>query len=166
MSMPIRLTTFTTPATLGPVDIRLVDRDGEIWFLAADVCWALGYTDTTRALEHLVKDDERAALSIPYTDPSGATEHRPITLLSEAGLYSLVLRTSTPVAQEFKRWITHEVLPSIRQHGIQETAMSDEEFIAVAAKRADTLLKRLRAAQKPVDEMTPRRGGDTSVSPQ
>lgn len=107
-----KLTIFTTPANLGAVDIRIVDRDGEAWFVADDACRALG--STTRALEPLA-DDERAALSLPQTSPAGTPEHRIVNLVSEAGLYSLIINIRTPMAQAFKHWLTHVVLPEIRQ---------------------------------------------------
>jgi prophage antirepressor-like protein len=112
--MLFKLIVFTTPANLGAVDIRVVERDGEPWFIAADVCWALAHIGTTRALEPLA-DDERAALSLPYTGRAGTPEHRIVNLISEAGLYSLIVNVRTPMAQAFKRWITREVLPEVRR---------------------------------------------------
>ena len=70
------------------------------------------------ALEPL-EDYERAALSLPYTGPAGTPEHRIVNLVSEAGLCLLIMNTRTPTAQAFKRWITYEVLPSIRRNGAQ-----------------------------------------------
>jgi prophage antirepressor-like protein len=110
--MPFRLTLFTTPSNLGAVEIRVVDRDGEFWFIAADVCLALAHTSTTIALESLAHD-ERAALSLPHTGPAGTPEI--VNLISEAGLYSLIINIRKPMAQAFKRWITREVLPEIRR---------------------------------------------------
>lgn len=89
--------------------IRVIDRDGEPWFLAVDVCRALGIVNTTDALTRL-DEDERARFNLGL--PGGDTN-----CVNEPGLYSLVLSSRKPEAKAFKRWITHEVLPTIRQTG-------------------------------------------------
>lgn len=115
------------------------DENGEPWFIARDVCDVLDIgrpQDTTRYLD----DDEKAACLI--NTPSG---QQTMTTISEAGLYSLVLRSRKPEAKAFKRWVTHEVLPSIRRDGGYITASPDdtpEVIMAKALKVADATMKR------------------------
>lgn len=88
--------------------IRVVEQDGEPWFVAADVCRALELDDTGRATARL-DEDELTRIKIV----SGG-QNREMLAVNEPGLYSLVLGSRKPEAKAFKRWITHEVLPSIR----------------------------------------------------
>lgn len=89
--------------------IRTITKDGEPWFVAADVCKALDIANTTDALNRL-DDDEKARLNLGLC--GGATN-----CVNEPGLYSLVLGSRKPEARAFKRWITHDVVPSIRKTG-------------------------------------------------
>lgn len=101
------LQTFDSP-DFGSV--RVIERDGQPWFVAKDVCDCLGLTDTNKALLSL-DDDEKCEHE--YYSGSG----RAPLLVSEPGLYSLILRSRKPEAKAFKRWITHEVIPAIRRTG-------------------------------------------------
>lgn len=89
--------------------------DGDPWFVAADVCKALELEKTNRALSRL-DDDEKGAHSV--STPGGRQR---MSIISESGLYSLILGSRKPEAKAFKRWITHEVIPSIRKHGAYMT---------------------------------------------
>lgn len=91
--------------------VRAVIKGGETWFVARDVCDALEIADGRQAVDRL-DEDERGGCSIPT--PGGVQEVRAV---SEAGLYSLVLSSRKPDAKKFKRWVTHDVIPSIRQTG-------------------------------------------------
>lgn len=91
--------------------LRVIMRDGEPWFVAADVCAALGLGNTRMAIDRL-DDDEKGISSI---DTLGGRQD--LIVVSEPGLYSLVLGSRKPEAKRFKRWVTHEVLPSIRKTG-------------------------------------------------
>lgn len=95
--------------------IRAITRDGEPWFVAVDVCRALEVGDTGKATGRL-DDDELTRIKIV----SGG-QSREVIVVSEAGLYGLVLGSRKPEAKEFKRWVTHEVIPSIRKHGAYMT---------------------------------------------
>lgn len=130
-------------------ELRVINRDGEPWFVAKDVCDALGLgrqQDSTRYLD----DDERGACLVDT--PSG---QQSMTAVNEPGLYTLVLRSRKPEAKDFKRWITHEVIPSIRRHGGYMAAKADEtpeETMARAVliaqdaiTRKDADISRLRA---------------------
>ena len=91
--------------------MRTVLKDGEPWFVAVDVCRALEIGDTHKAVERL-DDDEKGRSLIPTL--GGEQE---LLIVNEPGLYTLVLGSRKPEARAFKRWITHEVIPSIRKHG-------------------------------------------------
>ena len=90
--------------------VRVVMRDGEAWFVAKDVCLALGL-DVSSGVRGLDEDEK----GLHTMQTLGGKQE--MAIVSEAGLYSLVLRSRKPEAKAFKRWITHEVLPSIRRTG-------------------------------------------------
>ena len=94
--------------------VRVVMRNGEPWFIAKDVCDCLGLDNVSRATNGL-DEDEKVALEANITNSN--VGGRGTIIISEAGLYSLILRSRKPEAKEFKRWVTHEVLPSIRKTG-------------------------------------------------
>lgn len=91
--------------------VRIVTRQGEPWFVAADVCEVLDIGNPSDAMRRL-DDDERTLVSI-----EGASNGRPVNAVNESGLYALVLGSRKPEAKAFKRWVTHDVLPAIRQTG-------------------------------------------------
>lgn len=124
--------------------VRTVVRDGEPWFVAADVCRAL---EIDRSQSRRLDEDEKGVYSI-HT-PGGAQD---VTIVNEPGLYSLVLRSRKPEAKAFKRWITHEVIPSIRKTGgyiAGENQMSDDELVARALLM---LKKKLEARNLELDQ--------------
>ena len=94
--------------------IRAIEKGGEPWFVAADVCRALELEDVNKAISRL-DDDEGARIEIPH--PQNPEKRMTVNAVNEPGLYSLVLGSRKPKAKAFKRWITHEVLPSIRKTG-------------------------------------------------
>ena len=98
--------------------VRSVLKDGAPWFVAVDVCKALGLNQVTRAMSRL-DSDEGGLLEVPH--PQNADKMIEINAVSEAGLYHLILCSKKPEARAFKRWITHEVIPSIRKHGAYMT---------------------------------------------
>ncbi len=114
-------------------EIRVTDRDGEPWFVAADVCRALDIGNPSQALTRL--DSDEATLI--------SNEGREINIVSEPGLYALVLGSRKPEAKAFKRWVTHEVIPSIRRTGGYITgadSMTSEELMAKALTVAQKTL--------------------------
>jgi len=138
---------FVFPTTGQPV--RAVDVDGEPWFIAADVCAALDITNVGNALARLDDDEKR---SIRLTDGTPGNPNRGI--VNEAGLYALILRSDKPEARAFKRWITHDVLPTLRRTGRYEIAPQQldrralAEMVIAEADRAD-------AAEARVAELAP-----------
>ena len=91
--------------------IRAVEIDGEPWLVGKDVALALGYTNPQKAIRDHVDAEDRTV------NDSFTVNGTAITLINESGLYSLVLSSKLPKAKQFRRWVTSEVLPSIRQHG-------------------------------------------------
>nr|WP_314639716.1 phage antirepressor KilAC domain-containing protein [uncultured Olsenella sp.] len=132
--------------------IRVVrDDGGEPWFVAKDVCEALGIrTDTIRAI---LDEDEVSEISNPSS--IGFTHGRAPLIVSEAGLYSLVLKSRKPEAKAFKRWVTHEVLPAIRRDGGYMVARDEtpEETMARAVLLAQRTIERQKAQ---IEEMRPK----------
>lgn len=96
--------------------IRTTVIDGDPWFVGKDVARALGYKDTVNALKTHVDEEDKRGWQI--TTPSGEQN---MTVISESGLYSLTFASKLKTAKEFKRWVTHEVLPAIRKTGKYET---------------------------------------------
>jgi anti-repressor protein len=93
--------------------VRTITRDGEPWFVAADVCAVLDIKDVRQAVERVDEDDR---CQIPVVDGAGRMNPR-TWIVSESGLYDLIIRSDKPEARPFRRWITSEVLPAIRKTG-------------------------------------------------
>lgn len=118
-------------------EVRTVTQNGEPWFVAADVCKALEIANNRDALGRL-DGDEKGVVS---TDTLGGKQS--VTIINEPGLYALVLGSRKPEAKVFKRWITHEVIPSIRKHGmyavddlIKNPDLGIAAFMALKEERA------------------------------
>lgn len=94
--------------------VRAVTIDNEPWFVGKDVADALGYSDTNKAVAMHV-DDEDKKLNDKTSSSFG---QRGTTLINESGLYGLILSSKLPTAKKFKHWVTSEVLPDIRKHGL------------------------------------------------
>lgn len=131
--MTKELQVFTNPA-FGQV--RVIERDGEPWFVGKEVAAVLGYTDTAQAIRKHVRANHKGVVEM--TTPGGK---QPLTIIDEAGLYSLVLRSKLPQAEEFQEWVTSEVLPAIRKHGgyltpekVQEALMNPDVLIQLATQ--------------------------------
>lgn len=87
------------------------DSNGQIWFVAKDVCEALGYNDVDSAVRKL-DEDEKLNRKIYVSG-----QNREMTTINESGLYTLILRSNKPEAKPFRKWVTSEVLPSLRKYG-------------------------------------------------
>ena len=111
--------------------VRTIQLDGDPWFVAADVCDVLGLSNPSQALSYLDRDERRL-----ITNEAWRTNGN-MAVVSEPGLYSLVLRSRRPEAKGFRRWIAHEVIPALRQSGeYRLTAVS-----SVAAAPSGQLLR-------------------------
>ena len=103
----------------------LTDENGDPWFVAKDVCGILGI-DTNHLSESL-EYDEMNTLRITEGNTRGNPNR---TIISEPGLYALIMRSRKPGAKDFQRWVTNEVLPSIRKHGIYATDTTIDQILA------------------------------------
>lgn len=93
-------------------DVRTVEKDGNIWFVGKNVAEILGYSNTPKAIRDHVDDEDKLTERIVLSG-----QNREVAIINESGLYSLVLSSKLPSAKAFKRWITSEVIPSIRRTG-------------------------------------------------
>lgn len=112
-------------------EVRTIQKDGEPWWVLKDVCGILGiskYRDTASRLD----EDERG--SVRVDTPGGEQE---MTVVNESGLYNVILRSDKPEAKPFRKWVTSEVLPSIRKHGAYMTPQKIEEVLL----NPDTIIK-------------------------
>ena len=103
--------------------IRTVTIENEPWFVGKDVAEVLGYQNGSRDINRHVDDEDKLCTKIEY-----AGQKREVTIINESGLYSLILSSKLPNAKKFKRWVTSEVLPSIRKTGSYGKPMSQLEI--------------------------------------
>lgn len=131
--------------------IRTIVIDNEPWFVGNDVARALGYKDLYSALRHNVDDEDKRLC--PVSSTSGTQE---TMVISESGLYSLIFGSKLEKAKEFKRWVTSEILPSIRKNGgyIQnQEQMTPEQIVANALIVANKIIAEKEAK---IVEMKPK----------
>lgn len=113
-------------------DVRVIDVDGEPWFVGKDVAVALGYAKPENALSTHVEQEDKTTTLI---QGNGSNYKSKTTIINESGLYSLVLSSKLPQAKAFKRWVTAEVLPSLRKYGAYvvpselKKAIEDPEYM-------------------------------------
>lgn len=126
--------------------VRTLLQQGEVWFVAKDVCDVLDLSNSRRALERLDGDEKGVTIS---DTPGGPQE---VSIVNEPGLYSLILTSRKPEAKAFKRWVTHEVLPAIRQTGSYVApALADDPIIAMRMKQLE-LEKRVSRIEQQREE--------------
>ena len=119
--------------------IRIVEVKNEPWFVGKDVAEVLGYSNTMKAIRDHVKDNHKLAERIVLSG-----QNREAILIDEAGVYSLVMRSKLPKAEQFQEWVTSEVLPAIRKTGGYingSESMSDDEIMARALLIAQKTIK-------------------------
>ena len=125
--------------------VRIVVIDGEPWLVGKDVATALGYTNPRKALIDHIDDEDKNTVTIRDGIPGNPN----MTVINESGLYSLVLSSKLPDAKKFRRWVTSEVLPSIRRNGgyiAGQESLTDMELLA----------KAFLVAQRTIDERNAR----------
>lgn len=93
------------------VDVHAMERDGEFWFFAGDVARALGLTNITKAVSRLDEDEK----GLTTRETLGGIQE--VNIISESGLYTLILTSRRPEARPFRRWVTHDLLPTLRRTG-------------------------------------------------
>lgn len=116
--------------------VRTVTVDNKPYFVGKDVAEILGYARTDNAIRNHVDEDDKLTHQF-----SASGQNRNMTIINESGLYSLILSSKLPQAKEFKRWVTSEVLPTIRKHGayltdskIEEVLLSPDTIINLATQ--------------------------------
>lgn len=129
--------------------VRTVAVDGEPYFVGKDVATVLGYANPRKALiDHVDVEDRSDGVTI--RDSMGR-EQCPV-LINESGLYSLILSSKLPSAKRFKRWVTSEVLPAVRQHGVYavDAVLNDPDMLIVALTQLKTERERGKALEQTV----------------
>ncbi len=134
--------------------IRTIEKDGEPWFVGKDVAIALGYNNPRDAFKKHIDEEDKG---VAKCDTLGGTQET--TIINESGLYSLVLSSKLPTAKKFKRWVTNEVIPSIRKHGAYMTPETLEKVLL----SPDTLMQ---LAQNLKDEQEKRKALEAQIESQ
>lgn len=128
-----------TPFHFGNYDIRIVDHDGNPWFVASDVAKALGYDRPNDAVRQHCKAQNTTAIH-----RSNQRGNPNVTIIPESDVYRLVIRSKLPEAERFEKWVMEDVLPSIRKTGGYQ--MSDKELFARALIKANSMLEEAQPA--------------------
>lgn len=132
-------------------DVRAIAIDGEPWFVGKDVAEALGYSNTRKAIRDHLDDDEKMEERI--VTPSRGKQK--MTLINESGLYALILSSKLESAKKFKKWVTSEVLPSIRKNGgyiYGQENMSEDELLSRALILANSRILSLESKNEKLEE--------------
>ena len=117
-------------------DIRTVEINGEPWFVGKDIANALGYKDTADGLKNHVDDEDKKLVKVGEI-PTLETSNYGAYIINESGLYSLILGSRLPNAKKFKRWVTAEVLPSIRKTGGYNLPQTYADALRALADQAE-----------------------------
>ncbi|KST48191.1 phage antirepressor [Enterococcus faecium] len=136
-------------------EVRTVLVNDEPYFVGKDVAEILGYSDSSSAVSKNVDNEDRTTLLL---EQAGSNYKSKTTIINESGLYSLILKSKLPSAKKFKRWVTSEVLPQIRKHGMyatDELLNNPDLLIEVATKLKEERTQRLIAEQR-VNELQPK----------
>ena len=126
------------PFTYKNSALRIVEIDSQPWFVASDIAKILGYRDAHNMIRRM-DPDEKGTHSV--STPGGTQE---MTTINESGLYNAILGSKIEGAREFKRWVTHEVLPSIRRHGVYAT----ESVVDAMLADPETMIRTLTALKE------------------
>ena len=138
----------------GTNEIRTLLINDEPYFVGKDVADILGYAKSRNAIATHVDDEDKK--DAPIQGDLGGTQN--MTIINESGLYSLILKSKLPSAKKFKRWVTSEVLPTIRKHGMyatEELLNNPDLLIQVATQLKEERTNRLIAEQR-VNELKPK----------
>lgn len=123
-------------------DIRTTIIDDEVWFVGTDITNKLRYKKASNAIRYHVDSEDKMKDNICYSVGENR-QSRKVLLINESGLYSLIFNSKLPEAKKFKRWITSDVLPSLRRNGgymVDQEDMSSEEIMAKALKMANNII--------------------------
>lgn len=131
-------------------EVRTIQKDGEPWWVLKDVCEVLGLSSPHKVFERL-DDDEKGRNQIPTL--GGEQE---MTVINESGLYNVILRSDKPEAKPFRKWVTSEVLPSIRKNGgyiANQENLTPEQIVANALIVAQNIISQ---KDKQIEQMKPK----------
>ena len=133
--------------------VRTTMVDGEPYFVGKDVADILGYAKARNAIANHVDEDD--ALKWGVMDSLGREQET--TIINESGLYSLILSSKLPQAKEFKRWVTSEVLPSIRKHGMwaTEDLLNNPDFLLATVQKLKEEQEQRKALEVKVEKQKP-----------
>lgn len=109
---------MSTPAifAFNAAAVRVFNIENAPWFMASDIASILGYRDAEK-MTRMLDDDETDTHQVGIRSENGVTQQREVSIISESGLYNATFKSKRPEAKTFRKWVTSEVLPSIRQHG-------------------------------------------------
>ena len=125
--------------------IRAVEIDGEPWLVGKDVALALGYKNPQEAIRNHVDAEDKGVSEI--LTPGGMQK---LPIINESGLYSLVLSSKLPKAKQFRRWVTSEVLPSIRKHGAYLTEGTFDAYLWQTVENKQRFISQIMTSKSPV----------------
>lgn len=132
-------------------NIRVIENNGEPWFVGKDVAMALGYKDTVNALKTHVDVEDQMGWQI--ATPSRGQQNAKI--INESGLYSLIMSSKLPQAKQFKHWVTSEVLPAIRKTGSYTAPKQESKSKAIDLEiRLNNSRARMASEYRRIAEMT------------
>ncbi|AQZ48330.1 putative prophage antirepressor [Paenibacillus larvae subsp. larvae] len=123
-------------------EVRVIMKDGHPWWVAKDVCSVLDHSDVSMAVKRL-DEDEKLTQTLFVSG-----QNRNVWFVNEPGLYSLILTSRKPESKKFKRWVTHEVLPAIRQTGIYSLSAAPSYMIDDPIKRAEQWIREYKEKQE------------------
>lgn len=148
--------------------VRTIDIENNIWFVGKDVAEILGYSNASKAVSTHVDDEDKQFLMLDIADSQNGNVlvgQSKTAIVNESGLYSLILSSKLPTAKKFKRWVTGEVLPSIRKHGLYATdELLANPDIAIAAftalkeerEKNKTLKTQIAVKDQVIQELQPK----------
>lgn len=134
------------------VELRVIDIDGEPWFVATDVCAALGYVNGRHAVATHVHDDDRNTVVLSDGIPGNPNK----TAVNESGMYALIFGSTLAKARDFKRWVTHEVLPQIRKTGAYGATPAIPSSFAEALELAAAQAREIEALEAQAEIAAPK----------
>ena len=131
-------------------DVRIITINGEPWFVGKDVADILGYSNSRKALSDHVDDEDKG---VTKSDTLGGNQN--ITIINESGLYSLILKSKKPEAKQFKRWVTSEVLPTIRKHGAYNAKVptTQRELVQLALSANEETNQRIDVIENKIHDI-------------
>ncbi|MFR1598902.1 MAG: Bro-N domain-containing protein [Coprobacillus cateniformis] len=130
-------------------EVRSLVINNEPWFVGKDVAEALGYKNSKNAVPTHVDEEDKLSTQIEYTG-----QKRNVTVINESGLYSLILSSKLPNAKKFKRWVTSEVLPTLRKTGSYTKVPTDpRELLMLTIKAHEQTAQRVDVLEEKVSDL-------------